>query len=99
MKEEQKLQIRFERYNSKYNRIWEQVVNMGLFILATTVAYVIAVGSIQKDVKTLLNIENVNYSLMVIAIIIGVCMSILITHLSFSRKELKKMLQENKIDF
>ena len=72
---------------------------MGIFVLATISAYVIAIGSVQKNVETQLSIEKVNYILLGVAILLAVGMSFLLSHLFFSRKEIKKIMQENKINF
>ncbi len=38
MKEEQKKQIQYDRINTRYNRLWEQVSNTGLFVLTVITA-------------------------------------------------------------
>ena len=94
---EQQLDIKFEKYNSKYNRIWEQLTSIGIFTLTVVSGYLIAVASIQKNIETLLTIETVNYILLGMAIIMGSACSILITHLVSTRKEISKMLNEYHI--
>jgi hypothetical protein len=39
---EDKVPIRFERLNSKYNRLWDQLTNICIFVFGSLVAYSIA---------------------------------------------------------
>ncbi|MEK6861531.1 MAG: hypothetical protein AABY07_06180 [Nanoarchaeota archaeon] len=97
MREEQKDEIKFERFNSKYNRIWEQLTNIGLFVLATVSAYIIALGTIEQRIDTVLTLTQVNYLLFGIAIVVGIASGVLITHLQFARKEIRDILKANNL--
>ncbi len=97
MKKEQQIDIKFEKYNSKYNRIWEQLTNIAIFVLTTISGYLIAISAIRKDINTILTLEQVNYILLSIGILLGISCGILISHLVSARKEIIKIVQENKI--
>ena len=94
----QKIELKFEKFNSKYNRIWEQLTNISIFILTTVSAYIIALGAIQKNINNILRLETVNYILLTIAIIIGIGYGILTTHLFDCRKQIKIIFEKNNID-
>ena len=93
----QQLDIKFEKYNSKYNRIWEQLTNLGIFIFTVISGYLIAVASIQRNIETLITLETVNYILLGMAVIMGSACSILITHLINSRKEVNRILNDHEV--
>ena len=97
MNQEKKDEIKFERFNSKYNRIWEQLTNIGLFVLATISVYIITLGTIEQKVDTALIITQVNYILLGIAVIVGLAGGVLITHLQFAGKEIRDILKINEI--
>lgn len=97
MKLEQKVDIKFEKFNSKYNRIWEQLTNISIFVLTTVSGYLIALSTIQRNVNNILKIEFVNYILLMIGIILGFGYGILITHLLECRKQIKFIFEKYKI--
>ena len=98
MKLEQKIEIKFEKFNSKYNRIWEQLTNISIFILTTVSGYIIALGAIQKNVNNILRLDVVNYILLVIAILLGIGYGILVTHLLECRKQIKIIFEKYQIN-
>ncbi len=99
MKEELKIQIIFEEYNSKYNRIWEQLTNLGIFVLSAVVGYVIAIGSIEKNVGMILTIERVNDVPIFIVLFLGIGVMILVTHLILTRNDMKRLFRDCDLRF
>ena len=97
MKEEQRLDLQFEKYNSKQNRLWEQVTTLSIFILTSLVAYVIALVAIDKNLKAQLTISLANYVLLSIIVIVTIAMSVLSTHLVDARNHVKKICTEHHI--
>lgn len=97
MKAEQKVEIKFEKFNSKYNRIWEQLTNISIFVLTTISGYIIALSAISKSVNNLIKFEIVNYILLGMGILIGIGYGILVTHLLDCRKQIKKIFDDNNI--
>ena len=98
MKEEQKIDIKFEKFNSKYNRIWDQLTNISIFVLTTISGYLIALGAIQRNVNNILRLDVVNYILLTIAILIGIGYGILTTHLLECRKQIKIIFEKCNIN-
>ncbi len=99
MKAEQKVLIQFERYNSKYNRLWDNAINLGIFVFATLAAYIIAIGSVEKKIEPILTIQNVNYLLLLMGIIIAAAMATLMNHLRMTKRKLDRIFKKNDINF
>jgi len=98
MELEQRLQIKYDRTNTRYNRLWEQITNIGIFVLATIIGYIIALGSVERGIQTILTLERVNYMLFSVAVLMAFISGILSTYLIMTRKELSKLFREYKID-
>ena len=98
MKIENKIHFKYDRINSRYNRLWEQITSFGIFILATISAYLIALGTIEKDVPTILSLTQINYILLFLGIILALAYGILCTYLVMTRKELTKLFNEHELD-
>ena len=81
MNKDEKINLTFERYNSKYNRIWEQLTNIILFTFASIVAYLIAFLGYKNEPEYITIFTSVTYILLVMFIFIAFGMGILITHL------------------
>jgi len=90
------LDFKFERQNSKYNRIWEQLTNIGIFIFTVIAGYIISLLAVEKGVKSVVTITQVNYTLFAMTVLLALACGILITHLIFARNEIKEMMLENK---
>jgi len=95
---EQKQQIIYDRVNTRYNRLWEQVTNTGLFVLTVIAGYLIALKSVEKNLETILTLDQVNYILLFLAIIVGIISAVLMAYLIFTRKELNKFFNKNHIE-
>ena len=88
------IELKFEKVNSKYNRIWEQVTNISLFVLTAFVAYIIALMTRVENIDTQLTIDYANYILLVIAFLVAIVYTILVVHLVKARNEIKKIFEE-----
>ena len=60
MKENEKLQIYFERYNSKYNRIYEQLTNIILVLIGSIAGYFIWKISAEMSAKNIQDFIIIN---------------------------------------
>lgn len=93
-----RIQIKYDKLNTKYNRLWEQVTNIGLFVLASVIAYSIAYLQYNVENKTvLLFLKQVIIQLVIIALPIILIFGSFLALLFTTREELKKVLNDNKI--
>ncbi|MEK6936395.1 MAG: hypothetical protein AABW67_06425, partial [Nanoarchaeota archaeon] len=49
-----KFQIKYDKLNTKYNRLWEQCTNTSFFILASIIAYSIAYLQFKTENQTII---------------------------------------------
>ena len=81
--------IIFERLNSKYNRLWEQLTNISVLLIEVIVAYFLAVMAYETNTPT--KLITFNYiTLLIFIIIIGVSLSL--GRLELERTETKRDL-------
>lgn len=78
----------FERYNSKYNRIWGQMNDFGLLMAQVAAGYIFALMAIEN-----LPIDKFVYSFFFVALII-LFLSILLGRLELERLRTKYLLNE-----
>lgn len=98
MRQEQKEHISYDRINTRYNRLWEQVTNIGLVIITVTTGYLIALKTVDKNISTILTLAQVNYILLGIAIGIVVPSTLFLGYLFLTRKELTKFFNKHSIE-
>lgn len=102
LNEKEKLQLNFEKSNSKYNRLWEQLTNIVLFILASAIAYLITYLQINTNTYPTLeanirasNLLNIATKiLLAAAIIIAVGVGFLLAHLISAGLNVHKIMRE-----
>ena len=90
-------EIIFERLNSKYNRLWEQLTNIGILIIQIITAFLVGLLTYQSNAPK--NIISFNYvTLYIFAIIIG--LSLAMGKLELERTQAKRDLLYflNKLD-
>lgn len=90
----QRVALRFERYNSKYNRIWEQLTTIGIFVFTLVSVYLVAVASFERNIDTFLTLDILGYFFLGIIALMGVVSSILIVHLLRARNDLHWIFHE-----
>lgn len=98
MKLEVKKQIEYDRINTRYNRLWEQVTNTGLVIVTVATGYLIALKTIEKDIASILTLTQVNYILLFMFILVLIPLTIFFGYLFWTRKELTRFFNRNSID-
>ncbi len=92
--------VLFEKNNSKYNRIWEQLTNLSIFFTGTLLTYfaafyaVVSDGAIFNDSQKVVwfNKMSMAYGLILITIIISVVY--LMIHLWRARTELQGLFKK-----
>lgn len=94
-----KLQIRYDKLNTKYNRIWEQLTNIGLFVLASFIALAIAYVQYNLDYRLSFNafLIKIIWLIIGIAVLISIISGCLFTLLVLTGRDLHSLLRKNKI--
>lgn len=90
-------QIKYDKINTKYNRLWEQLTNMSLFILASFVAYSIAYLQ-DNTINVAVFLTKIIIPLLVVLIFLTLTFGILLTLLVQTGKKLHDFLKSNKIN-
>lgn len=82
-------EITFERLNSKYNRLWEQLTNIGILIIQVITGFLIGLLTYQGDTPQ--RIIFLNYiTLFIFTIIVG--LSLAMAKLELERTQTKRDL-------
>ena len=81
MNKDERIKLTFDRLNSKYNRIWEQLTNITLFTLASIVAYLISFLGYKNEPYYIIIFTRVTYILLTMFAFITFGAGMLITHL------------------
>ena len=93
------LSIKYDKINTKYNRLWEQVTNIALFLLAALVAYSIA--SIQyineNPLKWTAFMNSLLVPLVLLLVPVILILAILLALLILTGKDLHHFLNKQKI--
>lgn len=93
-----KFQIKYDKFNTKYNRLWEQCTNTALFILASIIAYSIAYLQFKTENQTIIIfLSNIILPVTLIAIPILLIFSGLLALLFTTGNEVRNMLKDNEI--
>lgn len=102
----EKLLLDFQKCDSKYNRLWEQLTNIILFILASAVAYVI--GYVQVNTNTYLSLQDslrasnllnfVTKILIASGAILSIGIGFLLAHLISAGLHIHKIMREQEIN-
>ena len=77
----------FERYNSKYNRLWEHMVQCGLLMIQIIVGYIFALITIQS-----LKANTLFYSLLFVTSLL------VVLSVAIGRIELEKLKTRNYLN-
>lgn len=94
-----KITLRYDKLNTKYNRLWEQVTNIGLFILATIIAYSIAFIEYITDnpLRWRIFLDNLMVPGLITLLPVIIVFTILGTLLVITGKEVHTLLKKHKI--
>ena len=97
----EKVPILYDKLNSKYNRIWEQLTNIGLFILASFIAvYITYIQYVtDKSLDITIFLTKVLLILIPLLLIVAVCSAILLTLLISTGFRLYHLLKKYKIGY
>lgn len=89
--------IKFDRLNSKYNRLWEQLTNLFIFVFASFVAYsVLYLGNFTYTPFSIF-LTKCLIHLVILVFPIVILFSIISTTLYFTKKEINIILRKYKI--
>lgn len=93
------LQIKYDKLNSKYNRLYDQLTNIGLFVLASIVAYSIAYMEYCKDNNPEITIflTKLIIPIALLILIIAPIIGALITSIVSTGLRLHILLKDEKI--
>lgn len=97
---ELRISICFDKLNSKYNRLWDEIINITLFIFASVVAFAILfIQEQQSQNLTWLSfiIKTVPYTTLFIIIFFTVISTVLITSLIQTKLKLISFLKKHEI--
>jgi uncharacterized protein YneF (UPF0154 family) len=97
MKPEAKQEIEYDRINTRYNRLWEQITNISLVIITVITGYLIALKTIEKNISSILTLTQVNYILLFMFILVLIPLVIFVGYLFWTRKELTRFLSKHDI--
>ena len=89
-------QIKYDKINTKYNRLWEQLTNMSLFIVASFIAYSIAYLQ-DNTVSITVFLTKIIIPLLIVLSILSLTFGILLTLLVQTGKKLHDFLKSNAI--
>ena len=95
----ERLQIKYDKLNTKYNRLWEQTTNISLFILASVVAYSIAYTQyiMQNPLKWGLFLGRLIIPMLSILTPVVVVLTILLTLLFVTGREVHRLVDNYKV--
>ena len=86
-------EIIFDRLNSKYNRLWEQITAVSVLTIEVLVAYII--GILAYDASTTARLLRLNYasiSIIGVTILLSLAVALLFYEKESTRIELKRFL-------
>ena len=90
-------QIKYDKLNSKYNRLWEQCTNIILFIFASIVAYSIAYLEYSENKGFVIFLAKIIIPVVIISIPILLVLGGLLALLFNTGQQVRNLLKENKI--
>jgi len=96
--DELKIQLKYDKINTKYNRLWEQFTNFTLFFFASLMAY--AIPYIEYKMENLSASIFISNSILIIVVLLLPIMmmaSMLFAFLISVRSELNSLLREHNI--
>jgi len=99
MRNEEKLKLYFEKCNSKYNRLYGQLTNIGIFTLSTIILYMVWRIPYQYNIKTIedaLILEQVTQVYAGIWILLAFIIGVLLTNLIISAIRVHIIIRENR---
>lgn len=91
--------MKYDKLNTKYNRLWEQVTNLFVYIFGALVAYSIAYLEflLNNPKEWTLIINNLVLPIAITLIPIAIITTILCTLLCITGKEVHDILKQHKI--
>lgn len=99
-------QITFERYNSKYNRLWGQLTSISLFFIGTFLAYYglqydfsISFQEGNITIARLILFQRITIIYIIILLLIVSVFSFLFSHLLFTGKKLRQLFRDWELNY
>lgn len=92
-----KCQLKYDKLNTKYNRIWEQCTSIILFIFGSIVAYSIAYLEYSENRGFIIFLSKIIIPVTLILIPILLMLGALLALLFITGQQVRNNLKENKV--